>query len=165
VLAMSFACKRSPPPLTPSEPAPKAIPPQGRTADRFLCEDKHEPQRSTAPCETSPPVAGGPCSNERVYLCDHVVSGPPGSYALTCPDEQGLPNGAVRVVASDGSVLTEGACRHGHAIGIWFDWREGQLRSAIAVDGRESFGLGVSLGSDGTYHHRVETSVGEGSGQ
>jgi hypothetical protein len=89
-----------------------------------------------------------------------MVSGPSWSYALTCPDEHGLLNGAVRFVAPDDSVLTEGECRHGLAIGAWFDWREGRLQRAVALGSGGMFGLSIFWGYDGNYYHRVERFPG-----
>jgi hypothetical protein len=174
VLATNFSCQGSRPPSTPQALQESwKPPPQGRIADRFLCEDKQEPKRTYAGCGTHPPFVGvppgilvdvphgSPCRDERVYLCGQMVSGPRGSYALTCSDEQGLPNGAARLVAHDGSVLTEGMCSHGYAIGAWFDWHWGHLQNAVALDrGGRRFGLSIFFAYDGIYHHDVESSPG-----
>jgi hypothetical protein len=108
-----------------------------------------------------PYIRHSPCWDQEIYLCGQLLGGTRGSYALTCSDEHGLPNGAVRLVAHDGSVLTEGVCNHGYAIGAWFDWREGRLQRAVALGSGEMFGLSIFWGYDGNYYHRVERFPGK----
>lgn len=74
-----------------------------------------------------------------------------GSYALTCRDPVGELTGGARLVAPDGSVVTEGTCDHGDAIGAWLSWSGGRLIGVSSMANRVPIGLGL-IWQDGRYH-------------
>lgn len=149
--------------------------PFGRVADPLQCYDKRPPTRTNAFCSLTyvgekptgptiddPPRHGPPplpntppCYRVTVVLCGVPVEGTWGSYTVTCRDEQDQPTGTAQLVAPDGSVLVEGACDHGHAIGAWFWWSFGQLESASAIVDRQPVGLHL-VRSNGKYYQFPE---------
>jgi len=154
--------------------------PLGRAADPLHCDDRRAPLRTPADCtprrsrigapspaeagklaldpddrREPPPLPGEvPCARVGVILCGQYADGPYGSYALTCRDAQDQATGAARLVAPDGSVLVDGACDHGRAIGTWFRWEWGRLVSAVAIADDRAFGLQM-LWDGSAYHYEV----------
>jgi len=173
VLALGCGVADRPPPHT----NPAVLPtPTGRVADPLQCPDQRPPTRDAAACEPqtlgeegngvrltrpngpTPTPLGLPgrseqnrCGHESIVLCGFFAAGPPGSYALSCRDATGSLTGGVRFVAPDGSVLTEGTCDRGRAIGAWLWWSDGRLVRAAAMVDRVSVGLEV-IWKDGGYH-------------
>ena len=156
--------------------------PAGRTADIFRCQGPRRPARIEASCggtvigdsgvglhrdvgygNKPVPLPGNPpCNRSSALLCGQDVEGPYGSYVLACNNANDQPHGAARLVAPDGSVLVEGACDHGRAVGTWYWWSFGRLAGAVTIVDGQQLGLRV-FWSDGGYGHSVEAPVA-GSG-
>lgn len=162
---------------TPTRTARAEAKPTGRTADLLECPARRPPVRNSAGCEPrilgeqgdgvslssspngpTPPPLGLPgrtemkrCTRESLVLCGFFVEGPPGSYALSCRDGEGNVTGSARFVAPDGSVLAEGSCDRGRALGAWLWWSGHRLVRAVATVDNVSLGLELDW-KDGEYH-------------
>jgi len=146
--------------------------PKGRLADPLVCPDQRPPVRTESACDDvplylgghglritrplgpTPPPSGVPrphrCGTLGIVLCDHFAEVPTGSYALMCRDPGGELTGGARLVAPDGSVVTEGACDHGGAIGARLSWSGGRLIGVSSMANRMPVGLGL-FWQDGRY--------------
>ena len=161
---------------TASDPPPRvnrsATPLMGRVADPLQCPDQRPPTRSYLGCD--PEYLGGhglritrpngptptpallrpplPCKPAPVYVCGFATDPPANSYVLSCRDSDNELTGGARVVAPDGSVVAEGACEHGEAIGAWLWWSGGRLVSAASMVDGVRVGLGLYW-NDGRYRN------------
>jgi hypothetical protein len=93
-----------------------------------------------------------------MYLCGVPVRGEYNSYALACRDAQDQLTGIARLVAPDDSVLVEGVCENGRAIGTWFLWKFGRLDRAFSIADGRGYGLRLYW-SDGAYHSNTGTPM------
>ncbi|CAN5176166.1 hypothetical protein BH11MYX1_BH11MYX1_51420 [soil metagenome] len=142
IAAMLASCSPSPPPTA---PAPPHVP-VGRNADTtppITCPSGNAPEQVAVGCEHPEQDPKDPksitvdrdpravCNFPRVIACHINLSGPagspPGSIASFCRDADGTISGAIRLIAPDTSIITEGACEKSLAIGAWLSWTDGHL--------------------------------------
>jgi len=133
-------------------PAPAHVP-IGREPDAtppITCPSGNAPEQVAVGCEHPDQDPKDPksitldrdpravCNFPTAIACHINLSGPagspPGSIASFCRDADGTISGAIRLIAPDASIITEGACEQSLAIGAWLSWADGHLAWAGAYE-------------------------------